>query len=152
MESPRALPKPFGQHEPFIYDLSQRHTDVNRTLVYWLGEWDVRMSDPGSDLHRLLTVNGMFHLQLWHPESKTSILTPSSLTEQHFEVTPLFDGVFQTRSYPEMCSVIQAAKKIEAPPPQLLMEVFFAMFTEFAWNIPHAVLPQVHFDEHLAAK
>ena len=148
----RALPRPFGQHEPFIYDLNQRHTDTNRTLVYWLGEWDVRMSDPRSDLHRLLAVNGMLHLQMWHPESGTSVLTPSPLTDQLFEAIPLFGNQFRTRSYPEMCSVIHAAKQIEAPSPKLLMDVFFAMFTEFAWNIPQAILPRVDFDEDIAAK
>ena len=152
MQQPRALLTPFGQTEPFIYDLTQRHVDADRTLVYWLGEWDVRMSDPRSDLHRLLTVNGMFHLQLWHPESGTSILTPSPFTEHYFEAVPIFGNQFRTRSYPEMCSVIKASKQIETPAPQLLMEVFFAMFTEFAWHIPSAVLPNVRFDEDIAAK
>ncbi len=152
MERQRTLQQPFGHAEPFIYDLNRRHTDRDRTLVYWLGEWDVRMSDPRSDLHRLFAVNGMFHLQLWHAESNTSILTPSTLTEGHFEVNALFGSEFRTQSYPEMCSVLHAAKNLEAPPPSLLNEVFFAMFTEFAWNIPHAVLPKVSFQEPLAAK
>ena len=152
MQRSHTMPKPFGQHEPFIYDLSQRHTDTDRILVYWLGEWDVRMSDPRSDLHRLLAINGMFHLQLWHPDSGTSILTPSTFTDHSFEVNPLFGDPFRTHSYPEMCSVIRAAKQIDAPPPHLLMEVFFAMFTEFAWSIPQAVLPEVRFNEEIAAK
>ena len=152
MERHRTVQKPFGHTEPFIYDLAQRHADAERTLVYWLGEWDVRMSDPRSDLHRLFAVNGMFHLQLWHQESNTSILTPSALTNHSFEAAPLFDGAFETRSYSELCAVIKAARQVEPPPTLLLGEIFFAMFNEFAWHIPGAVMPSVRFEDPVAAK
>ena len=152
MSHKSTLHTPMGQHEPFLYDVNQRHTEQEKTLVYWLGEWDVRMSDPNSDLHRLLVINGMFHLQLWHPESNTSILTPSPITENQFEVSPLFGGEFRTQSYPEVCSVIAAARQIEAPSPQRLMDIFYAMFEEFAWHLPNAVMPFVAFEESAAAK
>ena len=146
------LRKPMGTREPFLYDLNQRHSGHQKSLVYWLGEWDVRMSEPNSDLHRLLVINGMFHLQLWHPESKTSLLTPSPITDQLFAVTPLFGGEFRAQSYREIRSVIRAARKIVPPSPQELMDVFYAMFEEFAWHIPNAVMPFVSFDEAAAAK
>ena len=144
--------KPVGTREPFLYDLNQRHSEQQKSLVYWLGEWDVRMSEPHSDLHRLLVINGMFHLQLWHPESKTSVLTPSPITDQLFEVTPLFGGEFRAKTYSEIRSVVQAARKVVPPSPQELMDVFYAMFEEFAWHIPNAVMPFVSFDESVTAK
>ena len=144
--------KPLGTRESFLYDLSLRHTEREKSLVYWLGEWDVRMSEPKSELHRLLVINGMFHLQLWHPESKTSILTPSPITDELFEATPLFGSEFRAASYAEIRSVVQAARQIEPPSAQLLMDVFYAMFEEFAWHLPGAIMPFISFDEAAAAK
>lgn len=152
METRRTATKPFGHREPFLYDLTQRHNENLRSLVYWLGEWDVRIYRPCSDVHRLLAVNGMYHLQLWHPESRTSLLTPTALTEHQFEVSPLFGGAFHSHSYAELAAVLNAARGIELPAPELLSDVFFAMFNEFVWHIPDALMPPVRFLDSVAAK
>ena len=145
--------QPFGHRQPFLYDVNQRHNHRLRVLVFWLGEWEVLMYRPCSDMHRLLVVNGMFHLQLWHPESLTSILTPTTLTEGQFEVSPLFGSEFKTEAYDELRPILQAARNISPPPPEFVSDIFFAMFSEFAWRIPDAVgPPPLRFESSHAAK
>jgi hypothetical protein len=153
MDTGQSGTRTFGDRQPFLYDLSQRHNHRLRALVFWLGEWEVLMYRPCSDVHRLLVVNGMFHLQLWHPESQTSILTPTSLTGGMFETTPLFGSAFQCEDYKEMAAIIEAARNIRAPTPDMLSDVFFAMFSEFAWRVPDAAgPPSLSFEAGAAAK
>ncbi len=153
MNTGQSETRAFGDRQPFLYDLNQRHNHRLRALVFWLGDWEVLMYRPCSDVHRLLVVNGMFHLQLWHPESQTSILTPTSLTGGQFEVAPLFGSAFQCEDYAEIAAIIEAARNIQAPAPELLSDVFFAMFSEFAWRVPDAAgPPSLSFEAQAAAK
>jgi hypothetical protein len=75
-----------------------------------------------------------------------------ALTEHQFEVSPLFGGTFQSHSYAELAAVLNAARGIEPPAPELLSDVFFAMFNEFVWHIPDALMPPVRFLDSVAAK
>ena len=153
MSERESEPRPFGSNQPFLYDLSQRHNHKLRALVFWLGEWEVLMYRPCSDIHRLLVVNGMFHLQLWHPDSQTSIITPTTLTDGKFEIAPLFGSEFRTDSYEDLGPILEAAKTISIPPAERVSDVFFAMFSEFAWRLPDAVgPPNLRFESTAAAK
>ena len=153
MRGSKSVPQPFGTQQPFLYDLEQRHDHHRRALVFWLGEWEVLMYRPCSDMHHLLVVNGMFHLQLWHPESKTSILTPTALTDGKFEVAPLFGSEFRTDSYEDLAPILEAARNLLIPHAARVSDVFFAMFSEFAWRIPDAAAPPtLRFENTFAAK
>jgi len=141
-----------GQFEPFVVDLSSLHSESGRGLVFWLDEWDVRMSVATSDEHRLLVVNGMFHIQLWHPQAKLSVLTPSPLTGHQFEASSLLGKPFRSESYDELAAVVRAALHVDMPHVDRVREVFFAMCTEFLWPIPGAVMPTFRFRPEVAAK
>ena len=141
-----------GDYEPFVVDSGALHVESSRALVFWLGDWDVRMSEPGSNEHRLLVVNGMFHIQLWHPEARLSVLTPSPLTDHQFEVANVMGNRFRTDSYDEMAAVVQAARHVKMPGVGETRDVFFAMCTEFLWPISGAILPSFRFSQDVAAK
>ncbi len=141
-----------GEHEPFVVDASALHLESTRALVFWLDEWDVRMSVPESTEHRLLVVNGMFHLQLWHPQARLSILTPSPLTGNQFEVSPILGNTFRSSSYGEVAAVVEAARRVKMPSVDELRDVFFALCTEFLWPVTGAILPSFRFEEEVAAK
>ena len=133
----------FGRKQPFLYNPDQRHDHRRRVIVFWLGEWEVLMHPPCSDLHRLLVVNGMFHLQLWHPQSRTSILTPSAFTKGMFEINSLFGSEYTSRVYGELPPILHAAKRVHAPIPERVSDVFFGLFSEFGWRLPNAVSPPI---------
>ena len=141
-----------GEHEPFVVDSGALHLESTRGLVFWLDDWDVRMSEPGSDEHRLLVVNGMFHIQLWHPQARLSVLTPSPLTGHQFEVANIMGNRFRSESYEEMATVVQAARHVQMPRVDEVRDVFFAMCTEFLWPISGAILPTFRFSEESVAK
>jgi hypothetical protein len=46
----------------------------------------VRRHDEAERPHSYFARRGFLHLQLWHPAVKTSILTPSRLTNGRFEI------------------------------------------------------------------
>lgn len=131
----------FGPKQPFLYEPGHRHDHRRRVVMFWLGEWEVLMHPPCSELHRLLVVNGMFHMQLWHPESRTSILTPSAITEGLFEINSLFGSEYASHAYSELLPILHAAKLVHAPHPERVRDVFFGLFSEFAWCLPNAVAP-----------
>ena len=101
------------------------------------------MHPPCSELHRLLVINGMFHMQLWHPESRTSILTPSAITEGKFEINELFGSEYSSPAYGDLLPILGAAKMVHAPHPDRVSDVFFGLFSEFAWGLPNAVAPPI---------
>lgn len=53
------------------------------------GIWEVRIFSPASPLYERLARRGMLHLQLWHPGSGVSVLSPSALTGYRFEAFPI---------------------------------------------------------------
>ena len=64
------------------------HDPGERTPVAWVGLWEVRQFADGDARLDYFRPRGFHHLQLWQPEARISILTPSRLTAGLFEVWP----------------------------------------------------------------
>lgn len=62
------------------------HALVEREPFAALGIWQVRSHVRGGDQHVYFAPRGFLHLQLWHPIARVSILTPSRLTNDRFEI------------------------------------------------------------------
>jgi hypothetical protein len=52
-----------------------------------LGAWEARLF--GSRMFEYFASRDLWHMQLWHPESGVSVLTPSRLTRGRYEAFPL---------------------------------------------------------------
>lgn len=62
------------------------HSLADRITFATLGEWEVRRHPEAAAMHGYFASRGLLHLQLWHPIASVSILTPSRLTHDRFEV------------------------------------------------------------------
>lgn len=66
--------------EPWIHDPDAR------VPVLRVGDWEVRALRRGSPRFRRLQRCGGLHVQLWDPATGVSVVTPSALTGQRFEI------------------------------------------------------------------
>jgi hypothetical protein len=64
------------------------HDPTERNGVAWVGLWQVRQFSDGDARLAYFRPRGFHHLQLWNPDERISILTPSRLTAGRFEVWP----------------------------------------------------------------
>ena len=62
------------------------HSLVERQRFATLGEWEVRRHLETGGQHAYFAPRGFLHLQLWHASAEVSILTPSQLTNDRFEI------------------------------------------------------------------
>jgi hypothetical protein len=69
-----------------VSSLPSPHEPGERTLVAWVGLWEVRQFPDGDARLAHVRARGFHHLQLWSPAARISILTPSRLTAGRFEV------------------------------------------------------------------
>ncbi len=73
------------------------HDPSDRDVVVRLGSWEVRVS-TGRHFEYFVP-RGFWHVQLWHPEARISILTPSRLTSGAFEAFPSRGWKARARTY-----------------------------------------------------
>lgn len=65
------------------------HHIGDRKIVAELDGWMVRAFPTGDRKFDYLRARGFLHLQLWHPDARVSVLTPSDLTDGLFEIFPV---------------------------------------------------------------
>lgn len=63
------------------------HDPRERDLAFVLRDWEIRLFTGRK--FQYFVERGFWHLQLWHPGTNVSILTPSRLTCGHYEVFPV---------------------------------------------------------------
>lgn len=73
-------PQPAAAPEPWLHDPDAR------VPVLRVGDWEVRALRRGSPRFRRLHRRGGLHVQLWDPAAGVSVVTPSALTGQRFEI------------------------------------------------------------------
>lgn len=62
------------------------HALAERVAFAALGEWEVRRHPESKAQHAYFAPRGFLHLQLWHSRARVSVLTPSRLTNDRFEI------------------------------------------------------------------
>src|SRR5687768_16947328 len=65
------------------------HDPRDRIVVSRAGQWEVRVFSESDPKFVYLMTHGMWHLQLFHPTRGISVLTPSALTRQCYELFPI---------------------------------------------------------------
>jgi hypothetical protein len=91
MTQQRRAPRFFGVIQPSGRDWpAAPHDPRERLLVTTISRWQVRVFPEVRA--RSLLQRGLWHLQLWEPEARLSVLTPSATTASTYEVLSLGDG------------------------------------------------------------
>lgn len=62
------------------------HDPRDRCWIHETRGWHIRMLALNDPRRQACIAHGLQHLQLWHPELSVSILTPSKMTDDSFEV------------------------------------------------------------------
>jgi len=114
-------------------------------MMYWLDEWDVYAFDPTSEVHHYMARREMFHLQLWHPQARVSILTSSALTENQFELYPFQGWKLRTDTWQEISDLLMAGMYLKVPRADQIAHTYMAMRSEFTDGLPGARLPVCRF-------
>jgi hypothetical protein len=63
------------------------HSPHDRALLARCEAWEIRRYDEDDPRFAYLAARGQLHLQLWHPIDHVSILSPSALTNDRFEIS-----------------------------------------------------------------
>ena len=103
------------------------HDPQDRVVLDVIDGWEVRVFEPGGLFDRYFKERGYDHLQLWHPPSGFSLLTPSRLTRNEFEVFPFANWKYGQSDYRVLHQTVRQAMHFSLPRPFLvetLMEVF----------------------------
>ena len=66
---------------------------------------------------------GFWHLQLWHAEAHVSVLTPSKLTCELYEVFPIAGWKARASKYRELAQIIEEEHGLELPREMELLEL-----------------------------
>jgi hypothetical protein len=62
------------------------HVPVDRAVIARVSEWEIRCHDARGDRHRSVASRRVLYLQLWNPRARVSVVTPSRLTRDRFEI------------------------------------------------------------------
>ena len=65
------------------------HDPEDRVVVAELDGWEARVFPSDGRMHEYFLPRGLLHVQLWHPVRRVSVLSPSRLTLDRWEVFPV---------------------------------------------------------------
>lgn len=92
------------------------HDPDQRESVHDLGDWEIRVfTGPKFDY---FAPRGCWHLQLWDPIARLSILTPSRLTRGLYEAFPSRGWRRRTRTYDALAAILGEEHGVEMPDPR----------------------------------
>jgi hypothetical protein len=80
------------------------HDPRERDLALRLDAWEARLF--GGRHFEYFVTRGFWHVQLWHPGARISILTPSRLTGGAYEAYPIANWKAQARDYEGLVALI----------------------------------------------
>ncbi|WP_394826276.1 hypothetical protein [Pendulispora albinea] len=89
------------------------HDPRERDLALMLEEWEVRLF--GGRKFQYFVTRGFWHLQLWHPVGRISILTPSRLTSGFYETFPVANWKAQAPDYRSLVQLVEGMHEIRMP-------------------------------------
>ncbi len=89
------------------------HDPRERDLALKIAGWEVRLF--GGRMFEYFVTRGFWHMQLWHPVSRISILTPSRLTRGCYEAFPLASWKAQAPDYMSLVNLITGLSATPLP-------------------------------------
>lgn len=78
-----------------------------------LGEWEARLF--GDRMYEYFRPRGLWHLQLWHPRRRISVLSPSRLTRGRWEAFPIRGWKQDGSSYGVVAEHIESEHPVRMP-------------------------------------
>lgn len=97
------------------------HDPRERERATAIGDWEVRLF-TGRKFQYFVT-RGFWHLQLWNPTSRISILSPSRLTCGRYEAFPVASWKVHARSYEALVARIREEHQVACPDAAAVMRV-----------------------------
>jgi len=91
------------------------HDPRERALVDFVDGWQVRVFPATDPKFRYFVSRRLLHVQLWHPEARVSVLTPSRLTAGCFEAFPYRDWKIRLRCPDALHRVVRDGHGIALP-------------------------------------
>ena len=89
------------------------HDPRERELTLSIDGWEVRLF--GGRMFAYFVTRKLWHMQLWHPTARISILTPSRLTRGCYEAFPLACWKSQAPDYPSLVRLITGLRSTPLP-------------------------------------
>ncbi len=89
------------------------HDPRERDLVLRVDSWEIRLF--GEHKFQYFVRHGLWHAQLWQPEARVSVLTPSRLTCELYEVFPIAAWKARAESYDELAELIEREHRVVLP-------------------------------------
>ncbi|WP_437630612.1 hypothetical protein [Sorangium sp. So ce854] len=80
------------------------HDPRERELALVVAGWEVRIFTGRK--FEYFVARGFWHLQLWHPEARVSVLTPSRLTRGLYEAYPIENWKAQAPDYDKLAALL----------------------------------------------
>ena len=90
-------------------------------------DWQVRSFPLTDPRFAFLAPRGWWHLQLWHPDAGISVLTPSGLTRNDYEIFPILGWKRRAGRHEDLRGLLLAFHGI-APPSAGMLEGLQALF------------------------
>jgi hypothetical protein len=101
------------------------HDPEERTLLTRCDGWEVRVFGETDFRHAYFARKSMLHLQLWHPERRVSVLTPSRLTADRWELYSEQTHKLRLRKRAMLVRVLAEQHGLRLPNPSTLAGLEF---------------------------
>ncbi|HEX7666109.1 MAG TPA: hypothetical protein VF407_16390 [Polyangiaceae bacterium] len=89
------------------------HDPRERTLALRVEGWEVRLFE-GRKFQYFVT-HGLWHVQLWNPSARVSILTPSALTFDRYEAFPIAGWKKRADDYASLARLFAGRTDVKLP-------------------------------------
>ncbi|WP_437996055.1 hypothetical protein WMF26_33375 [Sorangium sp. So ce185] len=104
------------------------HDPRERELALVVAGWEVRLFVGRK--FEYFVARGFWHLQLWHPEARVSVLTPSRLTRGLYEAYPIANWKAQAPDYDKLVTLLGGLFAAKLPDKAAVLRLERALVDE----------------------
>ncbi|XXX73227.1 hypothetical protein WMF30_36820 [Sorangium sp. So ce134] len=104
------------------------HDPRERELALVVAGWEVRVFVGRK--FEYFVARGFWHLQLWHPEARVSVLTPSRLTRGLYEAYPIANWKAQAPDYDKLVTLLGGLFAAKLPEKSAVLRLERALVAE----------------------
>ncbi|WP_437567191.1 hypothetical protein [Sorangium sp. So ce542] len=104
------------------------HDPRERELALVVAGWEVRLFVGRK--FEYFVARGFWHLQLWHPEARVSVLTPSRLTCGLYEAYPIANWKAQAPDYDKLVALLGGLFAAKLPEKAAVLRLERALVDE----------------------
>ena len=97
------------------------HDPRERERIATVSGWEIRQFVGQKYLY--FVRNGFWHVQLWHPRARVSVLTPSRLTRDRYELFPSAGWKARAQKYADLAPLIAGEHPVSLLPEHALREL-----------------------------